>query len=109
MERFPTWQVWKLLHTFPSPEMYELLSRVLRVKHSVNGTTFLNEVFLWVILGIFLYPTNTINLGFLYIDFSVWDIQVGQVTINLLNFVLPTFITVIALRYALQVVSAVQR
>ncbi|MFN8374017.1 MAG: hypothetical protein U0694_14220 [Anaerolineae bacterium] len=105
MELFPTWRVWRLVHGHMSLEMYELLVRVLRVKHPARGVSYLSNVWTWIVISFLSdFPTS---LGSLYFAYAALTMSLSLPTFNSINFVSPALISFVTLRYATRVLNAI--
>jgi hypothetical protein len=48
LKRFPTWHVWRLLHTYNDPERYEVLTLMLRAKDPVTWLQVIHNLWTWM-------------------------------------------------------------
>lgn len=105
LERFPTWRVWKLIHSHISLDMYEMLVRTLRVKRPAGGVSRLSNVWTWVILS---FLSNlSLSLGSFYFAYSSFILSMAMPLMTSVSFLIPIFITFVTLRYALQISNAI--
>lgn len=105
LERFPTWHVWKLIHSHISLDMYEMLVRALRVKRPAGGVSRLSNVWMWVILS---FLSNlSVSLGSFYFAYSSLILSMAMPLMTSVSFLIPIFTTFVTLRYALNISNAI--
>jgi hypothetical protein len=100
MERFPTWHVWRLLHTYPRQDIIVFL-RLLRVKTYTSWLELMHNAWAWTVLSLIVTIAVWIILGNsrLTIEVVFWVIWL----------VLSLFVTFDSLSFALRTVSSISK
>lgn len=102
INRSPTWQIWKLIHTFSSASIDESLPRFLNAPPRVNSRTLLNNTFTWIAINFFM---NVVACT------SLFDVSF----INVISFfgigaiVIPVITMLIALGFSVRVTQTIAR
>jgi hypothetical protein len=102
INRSPTWQMWKLIHTFSLDYFYEALTRVLHSPHRVNSRTPLNNAWTWIAINFFMNIVACSSL------FEVSFLNVISF-FSIGSFVIPIITMLIALGFSLRVTQMISR